>query len=481
MIRRICFSFFILTFVSAAQAQMKYYTPNDIDWENIFDDASYKKHYDAVNADSVSFIERFFLPWNLAFDSICTDVQSSGMFFHYTGVVGSAYRPCYAGNYDTFPDELIQHLNHNIDERNFPNTLRYGLITENTNIRLMPTDELCLDEPFTAGEGYPFDYYQSSSLWIGTPIQVLHHSTDRRWYLISSVYCNGWIKADDFGFVDESIRRSLASSQFVSILKDRTAILSQSSHHSISAFIGMVLPMASVDNEPLRVLLPNFTRDTKMIYFEPSDPIASELATPFPIPFKATTVQALISELLHTQYSWGGLNISGRDCSATLKDLFIPFGVWLPRNSKEQVSTGMNTLFEEDIDQKLDTLREKGIPLLTLLYKPGHIMLYLGDQNSESKMLMFHNVWGIKPTFSNSLIVQLEQQQEVYNIFGINVYDPNKEPPVPGKTSIETRMIIGKAAITKLELEEDLDELKAKGANFHPTFMEHMTEFTIIK
>ena len=34
-------------------------------------------------------------------------------------------------------------------------------------------------------------------------------------------------------------------------------------------------------------------------------------------------------------YGWGGY-LFNRDCSLAMRDLFVPFGVWLPRNSSAQ-------------------------------------------------------------------------------------------------------------------------------------------------
>ena len=44
------------------------------------------------------------------------------------------------------------------------------------------------------------------------------------------------------------------------------------------------------------------------------------------------------------------------------------------------------------------TLLEKGAPLLTLIHKPGHIMLYIGrgaGPNAERAM-MLHAIWGLR-------------------------------------------------------------------------------------
>jgi hypothetical protein len=93
-------------------------------------------------------------------------------------------------------------------------------------------------------------------------------------------------------------------------------------------------------------------------------------------------------------YGWGGL-YGNRDCSATLQDLFTPFGIELPRNSRDQIEAGPAVdLSGLDREAKLARIREAGVPWRTLLYKPGHILLYLGELDGEPVAL--HTMWGVK-------------------------------------------------------------------------------------
>jgi hypothetical protein len=45
-------------------------------------------------------------------------------------------------------------------------------------------------------------------------------------------------------------------------------------------------------------------------------------------------------------------------------------------------------------EQKEKIILEKGIPYLSLLWRKGHVMLYIGEKNGRA--LIFHNIWGIK-------------------------------------------------------------------------------------
>jgi len=92
-------------------------------------------------------------------------------------------------------------------------------------------------------------------------------------------------------------------------------------------------------------------------------------------------------------YGWGGM-YGQRDCSSTMRDFFAPFGVWLPRNSSKQAQVGKVISFEGMSDkEKLATIKKEGIAFRTLLYRHGHIVLYVGVYNG--KVIVFQNMWGV--------------------------------------------------------------------------------------
>jgi len=95
-----------------------------------------------------------------------------------------------------------------------------------------------------------------------------------------------------------------------------------------------------------------------------------------------------------TNYGWGGM-YEQRDCSSMLRDMFAPFGIWLPRNSLQQSKVGrVISLSDLSDEEKINIIKEKAVPFQTLLYKKGHVVLYVGTYNGE--IIIFHNTWGIK-------------------------------------------------------------------------------------
>src|SRR5690606_3490716 len=117
------------------------------------------------------------------------------------------------------------------------------------------------------------------------------------------------------------------------------------------------------------------------------------------MPLKASpkNLVKIINQLKNRPYGWGGAFFFN-DCSQEMKSIFAPFGIWLPRNSAQQaqLSSTLN-LSKNNIDERISLLKEKGHPLMTLIYIGGHVMLYIGNKdidNNKAAVITYQNVWG---------------------------------------------------------------------------------------
>ena len=114
----------------------------------------------------------------------------------------------------------------------------------------------------------------------------------------------------------------------------------------------------------------------------------------FPLKFNDSNLKTLLSSLLTQPYGWGGVD-KLRDCSLFTKDLLASFGVWLPRNSRAQANMGEKiNLKGLSNAAKSKEIKEKGVPYLTLVHLPGHIMLYAGYKGDD--IYVVHDAWGLK-------------------------------------------------------------------------------------
>ena len=72
----------------------------------------------------------------------------------------------------------------------------------------------------------------------------------------------------------------------------------------------------------------------------------------------------------------------GHDCSSLLMDIYANFGIWLPRHSTEQARAGEQINFaRQTVHTKREMIADHAVPFLTLLYKDGHILMYIGNHD----------------------------------------------------------------------------------------------------
>ena len=84
---------------------------------------------------------------------------------------------------------------------------------------------------------------------------------------------------------------------------------------------------------------------------------------------------------------------NGRDCSGFTHDVFLSLGLDMPRDSKDQALVGTQLgHFEsfQDTEGKVQVLRS-ATPGITLLRKPLHLMLYLGEVDGQ--FFIIHSTW----------------------------------------------------------------------------------------
>ncbi|HFB99540.1 MAG TPA: hypothetical protein ENJ53_01930 [Phaeodactylibacter sp.] len=419
--------------------KIHFYTPEDINIEQTFQAARFKNYYNKTYDPSL-FFKHYFLPWTC-------DVKKKRNFakkemwtssFTYSKKLRNA--PCYQGSYLAHGKAFIDELVNNINADQYGSYSNKALTTAYTNVRQLPTDEFCFKSVRAAGEGYPFDYFQETTLWINTPVLILHQSNDKQWFYVFNPYGFGWLKAKDVAIISEEQKQVLMAGNYAAVLKDHLAISENKVHTSVN--IATILPMSNS-----KISLP--LRDVNgLLVFDTIAMIPNEIAA-LPIEFNSAHVKKLMQEMLGTKYSWGGLG-GGRDCSSTIKDFMTPFGIWLPRNSGEQANYGkVIPLKNISTQQKLKSIVKNGIPFFTTLYKHGHSMLYIG-QDANGVPIMFHSPWGLKPKFKNRRLLKIARKRDKYGIFGISV----------NGLLTSSRFIIGRTVITPIELEKGINHSK---------------------
>jgi len=278
-----------------------------------------------------------------------------------------------------------------VQKEKYPSLSKPAIALKNLHMRALPTKSPYYTKSTTKQEIYPFDDFQYTSLPIGTPLFISHISKNKKWYFVESTIVSGWVKVSDIGIVDTTFMARYQNGKYAAIIKDKVKLRSTGTFTK-ETDIGTVLPIKSSTNNQLEVMFPlrNSSNAVIIAYaFVPTTDIAIK-----PLPLTPLLIAQIGNEMIGQLYGWGGLD-GNRDCSSTMRDLFTPFGLWLPRNSTSQAKRwDFYSLKNLNPTAKTSTIKSKAVPFASLLWMQGHIGLYLGTY--KGKIAYFHNIWGIR-------------------------------------------------------------------------------------
>ncbi len=304
-----------------------------------------------------------------------------------------AASPGYGENKKKHSSDWIKKLRQNAALENFPNTLRPAMTMRSTNLRMLPTQGPHFYRPGGDINGWPFDNLQISSVAANTPILICHLSADKTWALVETSFAFGWMPAEDYALVSPEFMKIWESGRYAVVIKDKSSVIDEKGLFSIRTSIGQIFPLVTEKPENLEILIAVPDENNQAIIKHSQ--ASRQVVDIKPLSFTRTNAVKIANEMIDEPYGWGGL-YGNRDCSAMTRDFFAPFGIWLPRHSEDQVKN-VGTYFDLQYyapEQKEKIIVEQGVPYLTLLWRKGHIMFYIGEENGRA--LIFHNAWGVR-------------------------------------------------------------------------------------
>jgi len=327
------------------------------------------------------FHEHYFSPWTATepLYSISQTIQ---------GMKDIAKTTWYGENRLKVSPERIRTILAHADLDHIPSMNTLGTSIAPTFMRGLPN----LKPLYETADDFPFDQLQDTEVKPNEPVRILHESDTGAWLLIETSFGLGWVKSDTVMIADKSLRKRLTTAELLVIVKDFAVIRDNKGKALPQPKIGTIYPL--VREEPDSWLIEvAVAGDGDQVTLKTAH-IAKKDARRFPLPFDAENVVHVGNELLKTPYGWGEL-FRDRDCSATTRDFFLPFGIWLPRNSLQQINSGPTvSLADLAKPDKEKLLIQQGVPFRTLVHRKGHIMLYVGL--FDGKPVILHNTWAIR-------------------------------------------------------------------------------------
>lgn len=362
------------------------------------------------------FMQRYFAPWN-----------GNEPLSNISGAVKSmnehAAREWYGSNRRKVPAAITAELLANCDLERFPSMQAMAVAIEPTAMRVLPTARPLFETP----DDFPFDALQNAGLKMNEPVRVLHTSTDGIWAFAETADANGWVPLRDLGFIDERMAEARMSARQVVIVKDFALIRDRREQLALRAKTGTILPLAGETGDAFEVSLAAKSGISGVQ--EITVKVAKDTASRFPLAVNGENAVLVGNELIGLAYGWGEL-FQGRDCSSLMRDFFLPFGIWLPRGSFNQINSGkIISLAGLTPTEKEQLIREKGVPFLTLIHLRGHIMLYVGSR--DGKALIFHSLWKVKVKNGEGRVVKRVVGKAI-----ISTLIPGRELPLAADGSL---------------------------------------------
>ncbi len=353
------------------------------------------------------FDENYYRTWNYQTAPICA--KEAAWYV-------SAFKSGYGSNLKPLPASWFNEMETQSNFQAFSTLNQYAIATKWMNMRVFPTANPLYKNPQKAGDGYPFDLLQNSSVAFNEPLFISHASLDGAWVYIFTNSASGWVEANGVALLNSDQIEILKRKEKLFITDDKIPLRDSDKRFMAYSRIGMVLPLLEETNDNYKALyVDNSGRLKELFVPKESAHIGSSL-------INKDELMKLGTHLLRNTYGWGGM-FEERDCSSMIRDFVTPFGIWLPRNSAQQAKKGEVIPFNDlNNSQRISLIKERGIPFETILYKKGHVLLYLGTY--EDSVMVMHNIWGIR---------------------------------TKDKAGLKGRVIVGRAVISTLELGADVE------------------------
>lgn len=303
-----------------------------------------------------------------------------------------AEKEVFAENLRPLEPERRKEMAIQADPELYPSLNRRAITVQRSDLRALPSHTPLFSDPLEAGAGFPFDNLQHAAIPANTPVHVTHRSRDGTWVLAETPTVYGWIPVTDLAWVDDEFVRAFEMGRYVALTHDDVEVFDAKGVYRFRAGIGTLLPVIDSGPAGYRVLLAIADRDRRALLTEATIPL--DRGEIFPMPLTPSRLTDLAGRMMGQPYGWGD-RLDGRDCSGTIRDLFAPFGLWLPRNSSRQAQVG-TVIPLTDLKPHLREKRllEEGVAFLTLVRTPGHIMLYIGEH--EGRAALLHTFWGVR-------------------------------------------------------------------------------------
>lgn len=256
--------------------------------------------------------------------------------------------------------------------------VRYAVAAQRTDVRLLPTAEGWYDELGDVN----YDALQGTVLDPGEAVLILHTSADSSHVFVMTRDYLGWVRMDHLARTDRRTWfRFAAPERYYTVTDAALALRAESG--PLLYQLGARIPTGRRTEQgliPVRdaagcLIVRDIHLPHQGLYRGTISPTRNHLVR-------------LAFAPLDTEYGWGGLQ-GGMDCSSYVQNIYRAMGIFLPRDADVQEHALGQIAMTGGAEQRRARLEE--MPSGTLLFRPGHVMLYLGTDRA-GEPLVIHDI-----------------------------------------------------------------------------------------
>lgn len=343
---------------------------------------------------AVDYRQHYFAPWHISL----TRQQLQDIVQYEQQIIQSMYTDTHWGeNLQPLPSRWVAPVAENMQLAAMTLRTQPAISMRRTDLRSLPQIAPLLDNPKIPGSGYPFDLLQESLVGQNTPLNILHVSKDGLWGLVQTPsLARGWVQMQDIARVSHHFMRQWqrAAEHAVTCVLPGATVRSTSRLSNFNCRLGELYPVAyrqASARRYLRILIA-VRQLTGLAQIQYAWITRSAVQT-WPLTASSQSIARMAQWLMGQPYGWGDL-YHFHDCSGSMRDLFAPFAIWLPKYSGLQGQQGeVESLQQLSRQQKRQLITKHAIPFFTLIHIPGHILLYIGTWKQQ--VMVWHTPWGL--------------------------------------------------------------------------------------
>lgn len=269
-------------------------------------------------------------------------------------------------------------------------TLQRAVAVQNGLIRAYPT----MAGSYREHEIGELDRFAVSILKLGEPVLLYCTDSTGLWCFVQATQLCGWVLRDILALEPDEYRwqQYCCNCEYAIVADSRRRIDytdANGIHRVQTLWMGTRLPLYDAAPDVFLLGIPIKDKQGNLAVMQIRTKRDGGLI-PGNMPLSAQNIISQAKKMLGEPYGWGGAEFR-RDCTSLVADVYAVFGFTLPRNSREQMK-----MHGIEHCPKEKTKKEAFLSCLmpgSILYCPGHAMLYLGKDSGQMQML--HSTYAI--------------------------------------------------------------------------------------